>query len=165
MTRRLADDLFHVLKGATRDLIRACGGLKRAAGIVGVSEQTLSRYQLATFDDTIPLTAVLALEADCGLAPVTAAMASINGRALAEGEQAGLAAACLVQRHSEVMREASDVMARFAEVVSDGQISPGEAEQVERELGDLVTAAGRFRADLAAVKASGGLSVFNGGKR
>ena len=165
MSRALPDDLLIRIKAATRDLVRLCGGVKRAGELLGVSEQTVSRYQLPTHAEIIPLAAVLVLEADAGLAPVTRAMAQMNGRDLTEADEAGDPTACLMQRHGAVIRETGEVMSRAAEAFSDGQVTPTEAEVLDRQVGDLETAVGRLRTDLARVKAGDKVHLFKGGER
>ncbi len=164
MSRALREDALIRIKAATRDLVRLCGGLARAGELLGVSEQTVSRYQLPTHPEVIPLSAVLILEADAGLAPVTRAMAQANGRDLAEGDGAGAAAAagCLMQRHSAVIREAGEVMSHAADAFADGRVSPTEAERLDRQVGELEAAVGRMRTDLAKVKAGEKVHVFKG---
>jgi len=162
VSRALPEETLIRIKAATRDLVRLCGGLARAGELLGVSEQTVSRYQLPTHPEVIPLSAVLILEADAGLAPVTRAMAQANGRDLAEGDGAGAAAGCLMQRHSAVIREAGEVMSHAADAFADGRVSPTEAERLDRQVGELEAAVGRMRTDLAKVKAGEKVHVFKG---
>lgn len=161
MTRSLPDDTMHRIKAATRDLVKVCGGLKRAGEILGVSEQTVSRYQLPTHPELMPLAAVLILEAECGLSPVTRAMAQVNGRDLSEPSEAS-AAGCLMQRHADVMREVGDLMTTGADVLADGAVTPNEADRLDREAGQLEAALGRLRGDLASVKGGDKVAVFRG---
>lgn len=165
MTRALQSDTFHRIKAATRDLVQLCGGLKRAGEVLGVSEQTVSRYQLPTHPELMPLAAVLILEGECGLSPVTRAMAQVNGRDLAEPGE-GAEAGCLMQRHADVMREVGDLMTTGADVLNDGRVTPAEAERLDREAGDVEAALGRLRGDLASVKGGDDkVHVFKGGVR
>lgn len=143
------------LKAATRDLVEACGGVERAGRRAGVSAQSVSRWQLNAHPEIIPLSAVVVLELDAGIAPVTAALARLNGRDLTEGLPVEGAAACIFGRHSEVMREVGEVMGRAAEVFADGQLSPTEIEILDRQVADLERATGRMRSDLARARASG----------
>lgn len=162
MSRALPEETLIRIKAATRDLVRLCGGLARTGELLGVSEQTVSRYQLPTHPEVIPLAAVLILEADAGIAPVTRVLAQINGRALTEGDD-GTPAGCLMQRHSEVVREAGDLMSKAAEAFADGRLSPTEAELLDREVGDLERAVARMRADLAKVRAGQPAQMFGRG--
>jgi hypothetical protein len=161
VTRPLPDDTLHRIKAATRDLVKVCGGLRRVGEILGVSEQTVSRYQLPSHPELLPLASVLILEADCGLSPVTRAMAQVNGRDLAEPGE-GAEAGCLMQRHADLMREVGDLMTTGADVLADGRVTGAEAERLDRDCGELETALGRLRADLASVKGGDKVAVFRG---
>lgn len=164
MNRATGDETMLAVKAATRDLVKGAGGLARAAAIAGASTSQVSRWQSASDPDVIPLGAVLALEAETGLACVTAQMAAANGRALTPGQ--GLPAtgpACVMRQHAEVVAEAAGLMAEVSQACADGRLTPAEIELIDRAAGDLDVAAERFRAQLAAAKArGGGLQVVGG---
>ncbi len=160
MSRALQDETLIRIKAATRDLVRLCGGLSRAGELLGVSEQTVSRYQLPTHPEVIPLSAVLILEADAGLAPVTRAMAQANGRDLAEGDGAARRG-----RMPDAAAQTTAIRPRrdgIAEAFADGRVSPTEAELLDRQVGELEAAVGRMRSDLAKVKAGETVHMFKG---
>lgn len=164
MSRPIAEDWFHRLKAATRDLVKACGGVERAGRIALVSKTEVSRWQSAGDPDLISIPAALALEAECGLSPVTAAMAELGGRRLAEPE-AALSVAAMLGRHAEVALSAADLMAAVAAAAADGWLSPAEAEIVDRAAGAVARTLEPLRHGLAAAKAAGGLEIVEGGRR
>jgi hypothetical protein len=120
----------------------------------------VSRWQLNAQPELIPLAAVVALELDAGTAPVTAQLARLSGRCLSDADAADGPVACLLGRHSEVMREVGEVMGKAAEVFADGQLSPTEIELLDRQVADLERATGRMRADLARARAQGAVHLL-----
>ena len=143
---------FRVL-AATRDLVTACGGLDRSAGIAGVSKTTVSRWQTEDRDN-IPLLAVMALEADCGRAYVTSIMAEFTGRELTapEASDASQPTANLPLLHVDAMMTFAEATRVFAEEQGRG-ITPAGAEMVDRAAAAHDRSFTAFRAGLAAQKA------------
>jgi len=144
----------HRLKAAQRDLISRCGGIERAAQITSFGKSNVGRWNNATDPDLMPLNAVLALEADAGVAPVTAVMAGLNDRRLVEPDSAGQGPGAVFSRHAETVRAAGDLMAAGAEAFADGKLTKSEmamidraASQVENALGELRKAIGHGRAE------------------
>lgn len=151
MSRPISDVWFHRIKAATRDLVKACGGIVRAGEIAHASKSEVSRWQSAADADVITLPAVLALEADCGLALVTSVMADLNGQRLEHGELGG--AAEIAGQQAEVMRHAAELLAQGAAALADGKISPAEAQILDRAAGDLERALAPMRRTLSHVAA------------
>ena len=153
MTRPISDAWFHRLKSATRDLVEMCGGVERAADKAHASKSEVSRWQVASEPSIIPLPAVLALEAECGVPFVTTVMAELGGRRLTEGEGSGARASCLLTSHAEVMRQSAEVTASMAAALTDHTVSPTEAEIIDRGCADLLRRLSDLRQSLAGVKA------------
>ncbi len=152
--RRLSDAHFHAVKSATRDLVTACGGLDRTGRLIGVSAQTVSRYQRADHDELMPLAAVVVLEADCGLALVSSAMAALTGQGVNPGSAGdGAAEACLRKLHAGVMRETADMMTEAADAFSDDSITLTELEVLDLATGDMLRAVKAFRGKISRLKA------------
>lgn len=147
----LPDATLMRLKAATRDLVTACGGLARAAEIAGVSDTTVSRWQLPHHGDVISLTAALALEAECRWPAVTAAMAGVNGRALAEPE-AVPAGGNLMAGVAALTRDQGELMAAFGAAIADGRVTPAEADRIDQEAADVERSAARLRTDIAGLR-------------
>lgn len=78
MSNPIPDSWFHRMKAATRDLVKACGGIVRAGEIALISKSEMSRMQSATDPALIGIAQVLALEADCGLPFVTTVVQRIE---------------------------------------------------------------------------------------
>ena len=152
----IPDSWFHRIKAATRDLIRLAGGLERAATIAALSTSALSRCQCAAHGDIISIPAALALEAECGQSPITAAMASLHGCNLAPTVTDAEAAARALAGAAEALRGASDLMAATAEAAADGKLTPAEAERMDRAASTLDGALAPLRQTLAAAKGGAG---------
>ncbi|MCX5495780.1 hypothetical protein OSH11_13785 [Kaistia dalseonensis] len=160
MNAPLADANYHRLKAATRDLVKACGGVERSAEIAEMSSSEVSRWQSSkALRYIIPLDAVLALEADCGLPFVTTVMASINGRRLSEPETGTGTSMAVMARYAETMRSVSEVMAKAALAFADGKLTDTEMEMLTRALGDMKREAELFQGELASAKGGAGLRV------
>lgn len=153
--RAINEAWFHRIKAATRDLVKACGGIERAAEISLVGKSTVGRWQHAGEEDIIPLPAVLALEADCDRPFVTRVMADLNGRGLTDPQAAAEAAQCLNRRLNALMRHFGGLTTEVASAKADGVVSPTEAEMVDRAAAALEREIGDMRRDLAAKKAGG----------
>lgn len=148
------DARHHRLKAATRDLVDLCGGGDRSARLAGVSAGQVSRWKGGDYPDLIPLSAVMALEADCGDAPVSAVMAGATGRALtgpAGGEDDG--AAGLLGLQARVIEQAGRLVGEFARATADGRVTPAEAEMMDRGAAEIDRTVAAFREALAGVKA------------
>lgn len=165
MSRPISDEHAHRLKAATRDLIKLAGGLARAAEVALVSTSHLSRWQSAESDDLITIAAALALEAETGIASVTSVMAGINGRTVSAGTGEPVTSpACVLRQHADIVQEAGQLMVQVSDACADGQLTPGEIERLDRQLGALDTATEKFRNGLSAAKARGATLAVIGGR-
>lgn len=151
MSRPISDAWFHRVKAATRDLVKACGGIVRAGEIAHASKSEVGRWQHAGDPDVIPLSAVLALEAECALPLVTSAMADLHGQRLVGDEPASVAA--IASHHADALRSFADLVSEGAAALADGRITPAEATTLDRIAGDVERAMGPLRRALAAAQA------------
>lgn len=157
MSRAVPPEVFHAVKSATRDLVTACGGAKRAASLIGVSEQMVSRYKLPTHDDILPLTCAAILEQDCGMPLVSSAISAFSGHdVVPAGEPIGATENCIKKLHAGVMRETADLLMVAAEAFADGRLTPSELDNLDLAVGDLMRALKGFRGNIARRKAGGG---------
>jgi hypothetical protein len=144
------------IKAATRDLVAACGGVAAAGTLCGVAPASVSRWQAIEDAALIPIGAVLALEAECGAPLVTAVMAEINGRRLADDEAGdGRPGKALGAAAADLARQAGAAMAEATEALADGVVSPAEAAQIDRRLSGMDAASRRLRDCLAGIQAGG----------
>ena len=152
----LSDASKHRIKAATRDLIAACGGLDRSSEITGVGTSQLSRFQQASeMDCLISVTVALMLQADCGVPYVTSAMAALAGRTLSDPqvEAAIVAKADLMQRYADTTASALQMLATMAEAMADLDLTPNEAEKLDRVSGGFERVYSVWRQTLSSVKA------------
>jgi len=152
----ITDAWFHRVKAAQRDLIRLVGGIDRAAEISSVSSSHIGRMNNPRDTDLMPLSVVLALEADCGIPVVTSAMAELNGRRLSDPEAERRADLSVLTSYAEVARRAADVISGGAIALGDSVVTPAEAAKMDRDAAELEREIAAFRQSLAVVKARGG---------
>lgn len=153
--RAISEAWFHRIKAATRDLVKACGGIERAAEIASMSRGHMGRFHSPGDEDIITISAALALEAECGRPYVTRVMADLNGRGLTDPEASSDITGCVDVLHNAAMSEFVELTAEILAAKADGQISPAEAEMVDRRAADVERAMADLRRKLAAKKAGG----------
>ena len=164
MTHPIPDAWFHRIKAATRDLIKACGGVVRAGEIANASKSEMSRLQSATDPDIIGIPQALALQADCGLPLVTTVMAEMEGRRLTDPVADGREASGVFSRAADSIRAAGEMMAGIATAQADGELTTAEAEICDRLAGEVERSVGQLRRELANVKGGSGLRTVRGGR-
>ncbi|MCO5153360.1 MULTISPECIES: hypothetical protein [unclassified Shinella] len=152
----MSDPFLYRVKAAQRDLIERCGGILRVEAISGFSKSQVGRWNNPSDPDLMPIGAVRALESDCRVALVTAVLAEANGRRLTDPEDERAQHACVMISHAELMRQAAELANGMALAIADGQVTPTEAQTVDRLAAGLERAASDLRAALAAIKARGG---------
>ena len=94
-----------------------------------------------------PLSAIIALELDIGSAPVTRALATLNGLEIAE--PATGRAGSIFTLFAGVAESASAVMVQLAGAMADGQITPAEARRVDEAAAQAAAMLERLRSNLA----------------
>ncbi|WP_217577351.1 hypothetical protein [Mesorhizobium sp. GbtcB19] len=155
---------FYRLKAAQRDLIERCGGIVRSGEKCSESKSEVGRWNNDGYPDLMPLAAVLQLEADCKVPLVTAVMAELNGRRLADADTFEAANASIMAAHAEVVVRAGELMAKGAMAFADGRLTPAEIAGMDRAAADLEKAAAELRSATAAARGGAGLSVVGGTK-
>ncbi|TIN41365.1 MAG: hypothetical protein E5Y10_22750 [Mesorhizobium sp.] len=155
---------FYRLKAAQRDLITRCGGIKRSAEIASLSQSQMGRFNNDGDPELMPLPAVLMLEHECASPLVTAIMAELNGRRLADNVDAGeIANASIMASHAEVVVQAGELMAKGAMAFADGRLTSSEAAGIDRQAASLERAISDLRLAAANARAHG-LTVVGGAK-
>lgn len=158
MSRPISDAWFHRVKSATRDLIKLCGGVVRAGEVAGVSKSEASRWQSATDADVISLPAALALEAECSVPLVTTAMAELQGRRVSDPREAAITA-CLLGAYTGVLTGNAELQTAMAHALSDGTVTPAEADLISRHITGTEGALVQLKQALAGIKADGAVSL------
>lgn len=151
------------VKSAQNQIIALCGGLDAVAEIASFGRSTVGRWNDLGDSTLMPLAVVIKLEAYCGQPLVTAALAEINGRRLADPDAAVAQQGSVMARHAEAIIQAGELMQAGAAAFADGKVTPNEATAIDRAAGQLEIALGEYRKALASIRAAGGLTVVNGG--
>lgn len=130
------------LKAATRRLVEACGGQESAALIPGMPitrHQSFSEAGLASHPDRFLRIDVAALlEADCGVALVTAEMAKATSHALVKLPDIPGGLSALGRITAQALKEVSDVFSLLGTQLEDGVLSAVEGEQLDREVDEAI---------------------------
>ncbi|MBP1841990.1 hypothetical protein J2046_000234 [Rhizobium petrolearium] len=154
------------LKAAQFDLIEACGGIDRAGDKAGYGKSTVGRWNDRYDPSLMPLTAIAKLEADCGQPFVTEVMASVTGRRLTDPEARPDCSADILVAHAHVRVSEASLGLAVAEAIADGQVTPAEAAEIDREAAALDRATDTLRAKIASIRArhgeKSGLKIVGG---
>jgi hypothetical protein len=124
-----------------RRLIAACGGLEEAAQECRVQKSVLGDYQSPHTDAFMPADVMADLEAYCGEA--------LYSRALAEALPASGATRALTEEVCDVVESAADLQRRVRLAVKDGTINPRERADLLRAYADTLDELGQVGAQLA----------------
>jgi hypothetical protein len=133
------------LKAATRDLIKHCGGIVRAGEISGYSKSEAGRWGNPGEPSTIPLLAIVRLEADCGVPLVTGVLADLAGHEIAPIDGGRQAATSLMHCQADVMAAAGGVVSTIAGALADGVVTPAEMDLIDRAAAPLTRATAQLR--------------------
>lgn len=123
----IAADPKRWLKLKTRQLIDRCGGLEEASRACRetcrpYSVPHLSRCQVPTAPDYLPIDIVLCLEAYCGEPIITGAMAEARPSAVVAGD--------LRDELSDVVEGGAALLARWRAMMADDALDPGERAEM-----------------------------------
>lgn len=151
------------IKSAQNQIIALCGGIDESAEITNFGRSTVGRWNDLGDPTLMPLSALMALEAHCGQPLVTAALAEVCGRRLADPDAQATAQGNVMARHADAIIHAGELMVAGAAAFADGKVTPNEATTIDRAAGQLELALAQYRKALAGIRAAGGLSVVNGG--
>lgn len=158
LARPLREADYLALKGATRRLVAACGGVESAAAVTRCGFQLLSKYgrpQEAVF---AAIDVVADLEADAGAPEVTRVLAALSRHVLvplphAEGGQGRW------YRHiSEIAQEVGDVVQGLGKALEDdGAVSCAESRRLKlrEQVSEAVSKLAALDQALAALEAEG----------
>lgn len=116
----------------------------------GVSKSQWHHYEALDAPDLIPVHVYLPLELHLGQAPVTRALAAMNGLSVmteTQAEERARIADLMVQ----AARETGEALTALAEASADGHISPNEAKRVDAEYADVERIASKVRTFVASI--------------
>jgi hypothetical protein len=134
------------LKLKTRQLIDRCGGLDEASRACRetcrpYSVPHLSRCQVPTAPDFLPIDIVLCLEAYCGEPIITGAMSEARPSAVVAGE--------LRDELADIVEGGAAAMARCRAAMADGHLDAGERADLATSLDNLAEEVRQAQAALA----------------
>lgn len=149
------------IKAAQQQLIAAAGGIDGAVAALGetVGRSTVGRWNNADDPTLMSLDGLIRLEAATGMTIVTAALAELNGRRLADQDGEIATQACIMNRHAETIMQAGELMAAGAAAFADGKVTPAEAQTIDRAAAQMERSISDYRKTLAGIRAEGGLKV------
>lgn len=153
------------IKAAQEQLIALSGGLDDPFVLANFARSTVGRWSNLGDPTLMPLNAVITLEKHCGQPIVTAALAEVNGRRLADPNAEAVAQGTVMNRHADAIIQAGELMAAGAAAFADGRVTPNEATAIDRAAQQLERGLAEYRKALAGIRAEGGLSVVSGGAR
>lgn len=153
------------IKAAQAEIIGRAHGIDGAVATLGetVGRSTIGRWNNADDPTLMSLDALIRLEAATGSSCMTAALAEVNGRRLADQDQAVADQVSVMSRHAEAILHAGELMAAGAAAFADGKVTPNEAATIDRAAAQLERGIGEYRKALAGIRAAGGLSVVSSG--
>lgn len=149
------------LKAGQADLIALCGGIERAAEVCKFSTTTVGRWNNRDDPTLMPISALLDLQEECGHRVMTEVLASLGGCKLTR--PAVERAPELAQQLAGVVHASGEMISTIVTSLADGKVTPAEAAESDRRLATLEKLISLARKACAEIKASGGLSVVQGG--
>lgn len=135
--RQLPNRDYLALKDATRDLIKACGGVTRAALVTRVAESQLSRASSDHETQFLPIDVVADLEEECGQAIVTGALAALQHLSVTTRPRS-VRVSDHVRCVGEVAREFADFVQVQTSAAADGVVDGRESAAVLSAIDDLM---------------------------
>ncbi len=154
------DDAFlYRIKAAQRDLINRCGGIMRVVDLTGFSKSEVGRWNNAGDPDQMPLGPIVVLEKDCGYALVTGVLADANGRRLTDPEEDRRAGMSLMSALAEVQRQIGELVTAAGAAIADGFVTPTEGASIDRPAAKAEQAISDLRAAVAVIKSQGGVKA------
>lgn len=148
-----------LLKAKQRDLIAAAGGIERAAAICSYSKSVVGRWNNPDSPEIMELPAIFALEEETGRFDLSEAIAQARGKRFADSGVEPAANASLMARNAAVAVQVGELLTSAALAFSDGQLTPNEAQQIDRTASKLEEALADFRKALAGARSAGGARI------
>lgn len=121
---------YGTLKGATAELVEACGGISKAAQLARIGKSTMFRFTDESDEHAsvaMPADIIDLLERHCGRAIVTDWLAAQRGAVLFAPELEPGAAADMPQDVARIAEKAARLFGAYALAQADGTLSREEA--------------------------------------
>lgn len=149
---KISDAWFYRLKAAQRDLIAANGGIQKSADRTSTSKSEVGRWNNPGDPDIMTLPAALTLEAEAGIPLVTAVMAELNGRRLADPDAERDSSGCFMRRSSELSLAYAGFESAKASAYADNDITPAEAATLDQRASVMEREVSEIRKLLAGLR-------------
>lgn len=156
---RLSEAWMYRVKAAQRDLIEACGTVRRIEERFNFGKSTVGRWTNGADPTLMPIEAVVALESECGIPFVTTVLAELQGRRLSDPNEDAAGDVCVMSSHAELLRSAAELTTGMAMAIADGKVTPAEAASIDKVASKMQTAMADMRSALATIKARGGVNA------
>jgi hypothetical protein len=148
-----------LLKHAQNEIIAVCGGLDEVSTITSYGRSTVGRWSDVGNPTLMPIAAVVALEAHCQVPVMTAALAAIANRRIADQTEQDTGQKPVMTVFAEAFIASGQLTGTFADAIADGKLTPNELSELDRVTAALERKVSMARKSLAAARADGGLKV------
>ena len=139
-------------RGSKWQNLKKLGSIGLKLHSVTVSKSQVGRWNNAQDIDLMPLNVVYVLESECGIAFVTKALASLNGRSLEENDKPNHKNPDIMTTFADTVHHTSELMKAGIDALADGKITPNEATRMDREAASLEKRVAILRNGLAKAK-------------
>lgn len=156
---RLSEAWMYRVKAAQRDLVEACGTVRRIEERFSFGKSTVGRWTNGADPTLMPIEAVVALESECGIPYVTSVLAELHGRRLSDPNEDAAGSGCVMSSHAELLRGAAELTTGLAVAIADGKVTPAEAASIDKVASKMQDAMADMRSALAGIKAKGGVNA------
>lgn len=128
---------FPAIKGSTRDLIAAAGGIDRVTLFLGCGRTVVGNWNNWHMADLMPQWAMIALEADLGRPVLSAAYARLTGATVHDPVINCDRAKTLVVEMAVLTHEFSECLTSHSDASADGEYTIPELRDLREKLVDL----------------------------
>ncbi|MCF3935049.1 hypothetical protein L1787_16720 [Acuticoccus sp. M5D2P5] len=158
--RELPRNDYLKIKAACRDLVRAVGGVTRAAAITRLDAARISRACSPNDSSFLPIDVIADLEAHAEDPIVTRTLASLSGFTVIPDEATRPAGSPL-QHLAAVAKEHADVVSSISNAYADGEFDADEISAAQDEVREAMEALANLNQALAekARRKSGVVSI------
>lgn len=127
---------FPRIKGTTRDLIAAAGGIDRVSLFLGCGKTVVGNWNNWEVPDLMPQWAMIALEADLGRSILSTAYANLSG-APADASVVSARLPTLTAETATLMQRLSEFLSSHSAALADGEYSIPELRELREKAADV----------------------------